>query len=279
MGAFLLIVMLPRGLDFLNSANFGVLVWTEISVPVAFCEIFTRCKAPRSWPQDLLYLLPITVLLCSFDFVIGLPPAKDNMVILVLMDSFFKACKFMPLPKLSSAKETVELLLQHMVRIHGTREQCMWKTFCQLMGASLSLSSDFYPETNSQTDRAVPLWDTLESSDGCVLLGWGLLGPPIGLRVLPGSENTKQMPCPDSGSLWDLTPLWNKNSHSLGLGPTPSGAGGISGRPYGRSQILEVVPLVNCQPPAKDNMVILFLVDSFSKTSKFMSLPKLSSAK
>ncbi|KAL7856022.1 hypothetical protein AOLI_G00196260 [Acnodon oligacanthus] len=96
----------------------------------------------------------------------------------------------------------------------------------------------------------------------------------------PGSQNTKQMPCPDSGSLWDLTPLRNKNySHSFGLGPTPSGAGGISGRPYGRSQILEVVPLVNCQPPAKDNMVILFLVDCFSKTSKFMPLPKLSSAK
>ncbi|KAL7856107.1 hypothetical protein AOLI_G00197110 [Acnodon oligacanthus] len=52
------------------------------------------------------------------------------------------------------------------------------------------------------------------------------------------------MPCPDSGSLWDLTPLRNKNSHSFGLGPTPLGAGGISGRPYGRSQILEVVPLV-----------------------------------
>ncbi|KAL7856035.1 hypothetical protein AOLI_G00196390 [Acnodon oligacanthus] len=49
--------------------------------------------------------------------------------------------------------------------------------------------------------------------------------------------------------------------------------------PYGRSQILEVVPLVNCQPPAKDNMVILVLVDSFSKTCKFMPLPKLSSAK
>ncbi|KAL7856175.1 hypothetical protein AOLI_G00197790 [Acnodon oligacanthus] len=102
---------------------------------------------------------------------------------------------------------------------------------------------------------------------------------PLATGIRPGSENTKQMPCPDSGSLWDLTPLRNKNSHSFGLGPTPSGAGGISGRPYGRSQILEVVPLVNCQPPAKDNMVILFLVDSFSKTSKFMSLPKLSSAK
>ncbi|KAL7856002.1 hypothetical protein AOLI_G00196060 [Acnodon oligacanthus] len=39
----------------------------------------------------------------------GLPPAKEHTVILVLVDCFSKACKFMPLPKLSSAKETVEL--------------------------------------------------------------------------------------------------------------------------------------------------------------------------
>ncbi|KAL7856171.1 hypothetical protein AOLI_G00197750 [Acnodon oligacanthus] len=39
----------------------------------------------------------------------GLPPAKEHTVILVLVDCFSKACKFMPLPKLSSAEETVEL--------------------------------------------------------------------------------------------------------------------------------------------------------------------------
>ncbi|KAL7856033.1 hypothetical protein AOLI_G00196370 [Acnodon oligacanthus] len=123
----------------------------------------------------------------------------------------------------------------------------------------------------------------LQGTKETLLLGYGV-NMSVNLKEChisrPGSENTKQIPCPDSGSLWDLTPLRNKNySHSFGLGPTPLGAGGISGRPYGWSQILEVVPLVNCQPPAKDNMVILFLVDSFSKTSKFMPLPKLSSAK
>ncbi|KAL7855958.1 hypothetical protein AOLI_G00195620 [Acnodon oligacanthus] len=40
----------------------------------------------------------------------GLPPAKEHTLILFLVDCFSKACKFMPLPKLSSAKETVELL-------------------------------------------------------------------------------------------------------------------------------------------------------------------------
>ncbi|KAL7856067.1 hypothetical protein AOLI_G00196710 [Acnodon oligacanthus] len=41
--------------------------------------------------------------------IICLPPAKEHTVILVLVDCFSKAGKFMPLPKLSSAKETVEL--------------------------------------------------------------------------------------------------------------------------------------------------------------------------
>ncbi|KAL6463108.1 hypothetical protein MHYP_G00274990 [Metynnis hypsauchen] len=81
-----------------------------------------RGKAPWSRPQGLLLKLPIPA--CpwshiSLDFVTGLSPSKGNMVILVLMDCFSKACKFVPLPKLQSAKETAELLLQHMVRIHG----------------------------------------------------------------------------------------------------------------------------------------------------------------
>ncbi|KAL6490822.1 hypothetical protein MHYP_G00011670 [Metynnis hypsauchen] len=41
------------------------------------------------------------------------PPSKGNTVILVLVNRFSKACKFVALPKLPCAKETVELLLQH----------------------------------------------------------------------------------------------------------------------------------------------------------------------
>ncbi|KAL6472064.1 hypothetical protein MHYP_G00182520 [Metynnis hypsauchen] len=46
-------------------------------------------------------------------------PSKGNTVILVLVDHFSKACKFVALPKLPSAKETAEVLLQHVVRVHG----------------------------------------------------------------------------------------------------------------------------------------------------------------
>ncbi|KAL7855968.1 hypothetical protein AOLI_G00195720 [Acnodon oligacanthus] len=57
----------------------------------------------------------------------------------------------------------------------------------------------------------------------------------------------------------------------------PDSGGGPPGKLYVPATVQQRVLL--CQPPAKDNMVILFLVDSFSKTSKFMPLPKLSSAK
>ncbi|KAL7856163.1 hypothetical protein AOLI_G00197670 [Acnodon oligacanthus] len=68
------------------AANFGGLVWTEISVLLLR---FARYSHAARHP--------------------GLPPAKEHTLILFLVDCFSKACKFMPLPKLSSAKETVEL--------------------------------------------------------------------------------------------------------------------------------------------------------------------------
>ncbi|KAL6461290.1 hypothetical protein MHYP_G00312560 [Metynnis hypsauchen] len=80
------------------------------------------------------------------------------------MDRFSKACKFVALPKLPSAKETAELLLQHVVRVHGMPSDLVsdrgpqfasrfWKAFCRLMGASVNLSSGFHPESNGQTER------------------------------------------------------------------------------------------------------------------------------
>ncbi|KAL7846282.1 hypothetical protein SRHO_G00212620 [Serrasalmus rhombeus] len=63
-----------------------------------------------------------------------------NMVILVLVDHFSKACKFVALLKLPSAKETADILLQHVVRFHGMSSDlvsdrgpqfasCFWKAF------------------------------------------------------------------------------------------------------------------------------------------------------
>ncbi len=55
----------------------------------------------------------------SLDFVTGLPPSQGNTVILVVVDRFSKAAWFIPLPKLPSAKETAELIMNHVFREFG----------------------------------------------------------------------------------------------------------------------------------------------------------------
>lgn len=85
-------------------------------------------------------------------------------VILVMVDYVSKACKFIPLPKLSLAKEMANLLLHCGYQVCGLYlwsnilsdwgpHLCslFWKAIHVLMGITSSLSSGFYPESNSQT--------------------------------------------------------------------------------------------------------------------------------
>ncbi|XP_038850015.1 uncharacterized protein LOC120048251 isoform X2 [Salvelinus namaycush] len=101
----------------------------------------------------------------SLDFITGLPPSEDNSAILTVVDRFSKAAHFIPLPKLPSVKETVQLMVQHVFRIHGLpvdmvsdrgRQFSSWfrKAFCTLIGSSASLSSGFHPQSNIQSERA-----------------------------------------------------------------------------------------------------------------------------
>ncbi|KAL6485488.1 hypothetical protein MHYP_G00048800 [Metynnis hypsauchen] len=156
-----------RTLDFLCRLFWWPSIERNIHAFVMSCEMCARCKASWSWLQGLLHPLPVPTQPWSFvslDFVTSLPPSRGNTVILVLVDRFSKACKFVALPKLPCAKETVELLLQHMVRVHKMPSNLVsdrgsqfssrfWKAFCWLMGPSVSHSSGFHPESNSQTER------------------------------------------------------------------------------------------------------------------------------
>ena len=73
--------------------------------------------------------------------------------------------EFVPLSKLPSALETADLLTQHVFRLHGLPLDIVsdrgpqftsqvWKAFCRALGASVSLSSGYHPQTNGQTERA-----------------------------------------------------------------------------------------------------------------------------
>lgn len=61
--------------------------------------------------------------------------------------------------------ETANLLVQHVFCLHGISSDKVsdrgpqfssqvWKAFCEALGASVSLSSGYHPQSNGQTERA-----------------------------------------------------------------------------------------------------------------------------
>ena len=131
------------------------------------CPVCNQNKAPRRAPAGHLQPLPVPHRPWShicLDFVTGLPLSRGHTTILTIMDRFSKMAHFVPLPKLPSAKETAELVLQHVFRIHGLPSDVVsdrgpqftskfWREFCRLLGASTSLTSGFHPQSNGQSER------------------------------------------------------------------------------------------------------------------------------
>ena len=94
------------------------------------------------------------------DFVTGLPPSEGKTVVLTVVDRFSKMAHFIALPKLPSARGTAEAVLFHVFRLHGLPQDVVLDRgpqftprFCRLLGATVSLSSGFHPQTNGQTER------------------------------------------------------------------------------------------------------------------------------
>ncbi|KAI7808450.1 Pol polyprotein [Triplophysa rosa] len=141
---------------------------TDVGQFVLACPICAQCKPSHRPPAGLLRPLPIPSRPWShiaMDFVTGLPPSGGNTVILTVVDRFSKAAHFIPLPKLPSTRETSQLLVDHVFRLHGLPVDVVsdrgpqftsrfWKEFCRQIGASASLSSGFHPQTNGQCERA-----------------------------------------------------------------------------------------------------------------------------
>ncbi|KAG1925678.1 retrotransposable element [Pimephales promelas] len=93
------------------------------------------------------------------------PPSNGMTVVLTVVDRFSKAAHFIPLPKLPSAKETAVTVIDHVFRLHGLPMDVVsdrgsqfiskfWQEFCKLLGATVSLSSGYHPQSNGQSERA-----------------------------------------------------------------------------------------------------------------------------
>ena len=98
------------------------------------------------------------------DFVTGLPVSKGNTTVLTVVDRFSKMTHFIALPKLHSAKETAQIMMQNIFRFHGFPMDIVsdrgpqfisrfWREFCRLICATASLTSGYHPEANGQTER------------------------------------------------------------------------------------------------------------------------------
>ena len=137
---------------------------------VAACEVCARSKASHRPPAGLLRPLPIPGRPWShiaLDFVTGLPSSQGNTTILTMVDRFSKMVHFAALPKLPSAVETADLLVSHVVRLHGIPvdivSDCgpqftskVWQAFCHGIGATVSLSLGYHPQTNGQAEAGKP---------------------------------------------------------------------------------------------------------------------------
>lgn len=122
----------------------------DVSDYVNACTVCAMYKVSNRRPPG--ELLPLSVPKrpwshISLDFVTGLPPSSGNTVVLTVVDRLSKMAHFIPLPKLPSAKETAEALINHVFRIHGFPEDVVsdrgpqfiskfWKEFCSLLGAT-----------------------------------------------------------------------------------------------------------------------------------------------
>ena len=146
---------------------------------VAACDVCSRSKASHRPPAGLLHPLPIPGRLWSdiaLDFVTGLPTSKGDNTILTVFDRFSNMVHFVALLKLLSTAEMADLLVTHVVRLHGIPQiivsdrgpqftSGVWRAFCRGIGATVNLSSGYHPQTNGQAERAN---QALEATLHCV---------------------------------------------------------------------------------------------------------------
>ncbi|KAI2646678.1 Transposon Tf2-8 polyprotein [Labeo rohita] len=157
-----------RTITFIARAFWWRTLRRDVQLYVQACNTCARSKTNNTPSTGELQPLPIPKRPwshISIDFVTGLPESLGKNTILTIVDRFSKAVHLVALTGLPSAKTTAELILEHVVRLHGFPKDIVsdrgpqftakfWQAFCRLIGTTSSLSSGFHPQTNGQTERA-----------------------------------------------------------------------------------------------------------------------------
>lgn len=125
---------------------------------VASCPVCSLNKGSNKASLGLLHPLPISS--CPWShialaFVSGLPVSEGNTTILTVVDRFSKMVHFISFCQLKRQQKsckirsliyTVYRLMSSQIEVHNSS-----LIFCALLGAAVSLSSGYHPQSNSQT--------------------------------------------------------------------------------------------------------------------------------
>jgi hypothetical protein len=136
---------------------------------VSTCAAYRRNKARRHKPYRLLQpLLPVSEKpwhTVTFDFIVKLPKtSRGNDSICVFVDKLTKLVHFVACKEKVSAKEFVELYVDHVFCLHGLSREfitdrdsrftsAFWQEVTVLLGIRTIMSSSFHPQTDGQTER------------------------------------------------------------------------------------------------------------------------------
>ncbi|CAJ0923136.1 unnamed protein product [Ranitomeya imitator] len=91
-------------------------------------------------------------------------PFRGKEYNLVVVDRLTKAAHFIPCSGLPSAKDTADLIIQNIFRLHRVSDEVVsdrgvqftskfWRNFCSALGIEVNLSSAIHPQSNGQTER------------------------------------------------------------------------------------------------------------------------------
>ncbi|KAF1332095.1 reverse transcriptase, partial [Globisporangium splendens] len=145
---------------------------------VRACEVCQRVK-PAPVTNAPLRSLPVPTdcwKSVSMDFIFGLPADSSKKTgILVIVDRFSKMVHLSALPASVTAKQTAQIFLDSVFRLHGMPTEiasdrdprftaAFWQELFRLLGTQLKMSTADHPQTDGQTERVNrTLEDTLRS--------------------------------------------------------------------------------------------------------------------
>lgn len=122
---------------------------------ISACSVCSRGKSSHQPPTGLLNPLPIFSGRTLQSILSLLFPCQRGMMV----DRFLQNCASHA-PS-SPLRENVDILVRHVFHLHGFPREPVWRDSCCVLGASMSLSSGYHPQSNSQMERAN---QTLEST-------------------------------------------------------------------------------------------------------------------